>query len=226
MASNVGTMLTVLLDDSQKPGKSTQLTRSLVRALDHYAGSRTWFTQKNATISLTAGTNEYQLATTVAPAVTGLLPDFMGMDDIRWSDSAGSRFVPVEKVTPAAMRDLQYFPAARGIPRQWTIHHGKLILWPTPNTTGDLLQCWYQFDATLNSADGAVIDGATSTHTNPWFYEGESSLRTWALFDFFMTYVKDQETAQLYAAMNAAADASIETINANYQRPGRVRAYW
>lgn len=225
MASNVGTLLTVLLDESQKANKSTQLTRSLVRALGHYRGKRTYFTQKRATFAVTAGTAEYQLPT--LGATTGKLPDFLSMDDIRWSDSTGSRLVPFARVTPQAIRDAQFYPAARGnYPRFWTIHHAKLILWPVPATTGDLMDCWYQFDATLNESDGTEIDGTVSAATNEWFREGVDCLRTWALFDFFQSYVKDPEQASSFAAMNARYEQDIDSISRGFDKPSRVQRYW
>ena len=225
MASNVGTLLTVLLDESQKPSKTTQLTRSLVRALGHYRGKRTFFTQKNTSFAVTAGTAEYQLPT--LGSSTGKIPDFEAMDDIRWSDSAGSRLVKIEKISYSQMRDQQYYPAARANqPRFWTIHHAKLILWPVPATTGDLMQCWYQFDATRNESNGAEIDGATSTDTNEWFRTGLDCLRTFALFDFFQSYVKDSEAALSYGAMNAKYDSDMDALNANYEKPARVARYW
>lgn len=219
MASDFGTMSARMLEEAQKPGKLTFAKRSIVAALAHYAGFRATFSEKKGTVSLTAGTDEYD-----PPA------DFLAMDSLYWKPSDSSRYEPMMKQTLDTMRRLKWGSNIAGPPKFWCIHHKKLILYPTPSVTGDLLDCWYLFDSTLRTDAGhegeAITAASADAASNDWFAEGEVALRYYALADFSVSCTGDMDKANSYGMMALKAEADLLADMANLKKPGRIQSIW
>lgn len=216
MASTFGTMAAQMLEEAQKPGKLTFAKRSIVAALLHYQGFRARFSEKKSTASLTAAADE------VTPPA-----DLLSIDSMYWTPADASRSELMEKVSLGRMREMKWNNATAGQPRYWTLHHDKIIVYPTPTVTGELLSIWYMFDATRDTATGNVITSASADAvTNEWFNTGEVALRYYALADFCVSCTADPEKASMYGSMALKAEADLLVKAARWKKPARVQSIW
>lgn len=137
--------------------------------------------------------------------------DIARIDSLRRSE-VGSTDADVEIAGPYDISDIRRSQANRvsdGVtPRQWGWHAGTLHLAPGVGyalvIAGD-----YQRDAMRDTATGDVITTASTTHTNPWFVEGQAVLMNFVLEEVYMGLLKDSDAAGLAGSLARQAQHSI-----------------
>lgn len=185
--SDFGTLQDTIAEETHLPNESAAIKRHIVAALRYLKPYRFKFSEKSGSFSTVAGQAAY------TPGTGGVPSDIMKIDSIRQQNGVIER--PLRRVTIQEMRELQYAGAASGQSDIWAWHANKIVLWPTPSAVFTI-NLDYQFDATLNAANGAEITTASAdTVTNDFFVRGEELLRARAIYTLCMGSSQDLELA-------------------------------
>lgn len=172
---------------------TTYLKQATVRWLKELSNQRTLMMEASCTFSTVAAQQEYDSATSGFPA------DAMEFDTVYVQTGSGSSVINEEVCGPLPISDirLNWGATEQGSTLEgWAWHHQKLLLVPIPSTVLTVKADYFK-DATLDTATGAAITEASTTHTNPWFARGEQVLLNAVLYDYYLNIAKDGEAAQM-----------------------------
>lgn len=165
------------------------IREAVIRTLRDISHLRLPWMESTFSFTTTAGVTEYDSAT------TGFAADIAVIDVVRRSDVGGSvaKYPLAGPFGIADLRDAQVSGESL-LPRQWGFHHNKLLLAPGCGQAL-ILEADYQRDATRDTATGDLITVDSTTHTNPWFVEGQTILLNYVLADVHGGLFVDTEAA-------------------------------
>lgn len=174
--------------ENQNSRTEPYLRTSLAQALREVQANRTLFMEATTTFDTVADQAEYDTADVGFPA------DLLLVDALWFTEQPSGTLtgpVPIREI-----RNSAFYPDTTGRPTAWAFHHGKLILWPTPNTAEELT-LEYLKDATRDSTSGNEITSASTTATSEWFERGAHVLKNWVLWDYYSTIAMNTERAAM-----------------------------
>lgn len=177
--------------DNRNDRVEPYVKETIVRHLRDLSHHRLRWMEGTFSFTTTADQVEYGAGYTNFPL------DIAVIDSLRRGD-VGESVAEKELVGPYDVSDLRRASTAQSgaIPKYWGFHHEKLILSPGCGYAL-LVQGDYHRDATRDTATGNVITSASTTHTNPWFVEGQSILMNFVLADVHSGLMKDAEASTL-----------------------------
>lgn len=201
----------VYAEVANKNSKSLDvLKQARVRQLKELSSARTLMME--ATASFTAPIASPHLGEYVDSAVLGFPADVMEIDRLWYLTGSTRHDIP----GPFGMDEIRFFNernfahATGPDPQRWAWFGNKLWLAPTLSANKTLYIDYFK-DATRDTASGAAITEASTTHTNPWFDRGELVLRYAVLADYYANPLfLDERMAQACLSQRGAYLATMQ----------------
>lgn len=219
------TLVAIIADELHEPSDTTFIGRCLAETLLDLRGERFLFTEKNVTVTLVAGTTDYDLDGTVFPA------DLLSVKELVKFDTSLSDGYVIPAVTLQEFRQTGIAGGTTsGEPQIYTIYDDKIRFWPNP-ASAYTLSLDYQMDASKDEATGDQIDpDATThlgTHTNEFFRRARKLLKCGTAYNYAFVRSRDQEAIQMFKAAFNEAFTSLRREQTIMQASGkRARNYW
>lgn len=201
----------VYAEVANKNSKSLDvLKQARVRQLKELSSVRTLAME--ATTSFTASVGAPYLGEYADSTITDFPADVMEIDRVWYLTGSTRHDIP----GPFGMDEIRYFNERNNAhvtgpePRRWAWFGGKLW-WAPTLSAAKVLYIDYFKDATKDTATGAAITEASTTHTNPWFDRGELVLRYAVLAEYYANPLfLDERMAQACLAQRGAYLATME----------------
>jgi len=202
--STFGTMKTRIATELDRSDLTSPIADAVVSAIAYFSTYRFWFNERTITFTTVDGQDEYTLPTV---DTSGLPIRVLEIDQLIFVDSGGSRYVLQPK-------PWQYINAQKwnttdtGKPDLYSIHHGKIILWPIPDGA-------YTIDGSVLADINQITSSSAANVTNEWMTVGEEMIRCRAKGDLYENTIRNPERA---GAMLGIASAAMQRLQSQTDR--------
>ncbi len=204
MSSTFLQMQQRIADDIDRSDLSTQVKKSINRAIIYFQTEPFWFKEESTSFSAVSGQEEYTMG-------TGGVPTDIEMIDIMERQYSGDKTTMTE-ITPFELEAKQSGDAT-GIPDEYAQYENKFKLYPIPNQSGITILLKYTKNYAELSADA---------DTNDWLVYAEDLIEARARWWLNLRVIKDINAASDDERQMVSALDALRTLNQHKTGQGRV----